>query len=79
MLFYNNEVKQMPNNSFRFVYERIGLLLILVGFFISILGFSNAVNTVWGMSTAFRGFAELLFGIACLLLGNGFISYSKSS
>lgn len=55
----------------------MGLVLLLIGFFIGLLGFGDAINASWGMSNAFRGFAEILFGILFLLLGNGLINYGK--
>ena len=55
----------------------LGLVLLLIGFFVGILGFGDAINATWGMSVAFRGFAELLFGILFMLLGNGLINFGK--
>ena len=57
----------------------MGLALLLIGFIIVVLVFEIAINATWGMSTVFRGFAELLFGILFLLLGNGLVNYGKNT
>jgi hypothetical protein len=57
----------------------LGLVLLLIGFIIGVVGFGNAINATWGMSPAFRGFAELLFEILFVLLGNGLVNYGKNT
>lgn len=57
----------------------LGLVLQIIGFCVGIIGFGDAINATWGMSIAFRGFAELLLGILFLLLGNGLINFGRNS
>lgn len=57
----------------------MGLVLQIIGFFVGLIGFGDAINATWGMSIAFRGFAELLLGILFLLLGNGLINFTTKS
>lgn len=68
----------MSESKIKRLSSRLGLVLLLIGFFIGLVGFGDAINATWGMSTAFRGFAELLFGILFLLLGNGLINFRKN-
>lgn len=60
------------------LFRTLGLTFLVIGFLICLLGFGDAVNTIWGSSLAFRGFAELLFGFSFLLLGNGFANLAKN-
>lgn len=55
----------------------LGLVLLVIGFFIGLFGFVHAMDSAWGTFYVYRGFAELLFGILFILLGNGLISYGK--
>ena len=59
------------------VFVSIGLTLLFFGLVVSLVGFGHAMNAYWGTSAAFTGFAELLFGIVFLLLGNALITLGK--